>query len=337
MSEAEEKEVYVEGVKIHYDEEGNRNQSFNFDVEREITPDEALSLGTKKIREFNKFLLKNFGYEITSKIITDRGYIRIGEIPNGLHLSFPTREENQVRTLHDLKKEDMNNDGSLGEIIVYAIDGTPSKGIIFCMPHDIVKRNEPISSDSFAFSGEYDFVFFNTAWDVLAEMTVSMVSPGFLCDLNVETQRKRYGDFLVTPENMFNVAMVTNDDEDLEKEFTIEGKTRNDFSIKTYSYDAEFHGKRFDMSVSLPFAFGYMGALREKGYEPQKIFAERVSNIIKDDIKYRVRGTIDYFSLEYAPYEDKYLYDVFDVATDIANTTQKKIIEIEENGDTKIY
>jgi hypothetical protein len=69
------------------------------------------------------------------------------------------------------------------------------------------------------------------------------------------------------------------------------------------------------MSIDIPSALGQMDNVR---IEAQKAFAEQVEKYMGDDIKWRLHGLVDTFSLEYAPIDT--IGDAFELAKSISSS-----------------
>jgi hypothetical protein len=205
-----------------------------------------------------------------------------------------------VRSLEEAVKEDPLRNNRLGKLDVYAIDGTPSKGYVFC-------KTERLGGNSEG----YNFVFWGKYSGTLThEIHIYKEELSFLIHWNYETQRKRYSDAMATPKNMFKMSYFHPSDENVieEKKYTYIPKQKNlDITkIKTESYNALYDGRRFNMEILFPSTLFYSPNKKMDEFEiPEfhKEFVDKINQILSDDIKYDFKGSYDYASLRYVPFE----------------------------------
>ena len=155
-------------------------------------------------------------------------------------------------------------------------------------------------------------------------MTINIPAGELRVELDYEHQMARYGDCEATPQNIFNVSMspiVSSRQE--EKEYSIvppRSEKFNSVTIKTSSYETLYDKDRYDMQIDIPRAFVQKNDVR---IEAQKAFAEQVGKFIRNDIKWRLDGVADSFSIEYAPIES--IDEVFDLAKSIASSANDSV------------
>jgi len=278
---------------------------FQFFIDKKISNDEALEITTEAIEHYIEYLMKKDDY-LTNRDdfynLIHRGFIKLGKIYDYSNISVATIDENvhKVRPLEKAVKEDPLRNSRLGNLDVYAIDGTPSKGYVFCRTGKIGGNSE-----------EYSFVFWeNYSGALTHEIHIYERELSYSEGWNYETQRKRYSDTIATPENMFKMSYFHPSDEDVieEKDYTYIPKQKNlDITkIKTESYDALYDGYRFNMEILFPSTLFYLPNKKMDEFEiPEfhKGFVDKINQILSNDIKYDFKGSYDYASLRYVPFE----------------------------------
>ena len=286
---------------------------FQFAIDGWVSSDKALEIGTKAVSDFSDWTAeKNFSvnpgiYYNFSK----RSFVKMGKVYNPLFLSKWVPLRNKVFTFNKAglkpKKAGFND-----YITVYGIDGSPFKGIVFCT----ASGNYGNQSNH---SGQYTFLFTDRLDSIIGKMTINIPAGELRVELDYEHQMARYGDCKATPQNIFNVSMspIVSSRQD-EKEYSIvppRSEKFNSVTIKTVSYGTSYDNKRYDMSIDIPSALGQMDNVR---IEAQKAFAEQVEKYMGDDIKWRLHGLVDTFSLEYAPIDT--IGDAFELAKSISSS-----------------
>lgn len=312
-------QLYVEEIEISTSDD-DLWYRFHFVVENPVDPDNALELGTSAVRGFRDLLESKVDYQVLQDMydIAERGFIRLGTIPDFGRIDRPSNDEHKVIPYEKLQKSEiLVHEGENPYLTVYAIDGTPSKGYVFCRStlHD--KRNS-----TFDYMGEHIFTFTDAFSKFQGELIISIASPGYMVALNQDAQLERMGDYFATPENMFNVATFRDDDGKLNKDYSIipGRRERKKPTIRTTDYNTLYDEDRFDMEIYIPIAFGQQGELR---IEPHKLFADKVNEVLKKDIKYRLNGGLDWISLKYAPFE--HLDNIFEIAKEVIRLTDKQL------------
>jgi hypothetical protein len=297
--------------------------NFQFNIEKKISRDKALEITTEAIERYIEYLLKKEKYMIDERdffSLIHRGFIKLGKIYdyNTINITTFNKNVHKVRSLERAYKEDMLWNTRLEKLDVYAIDGTPSKGYIFC-------RTEKFSDDS----KQYSFIF----WDKYSEAITHEIylyngEFSYFVGWNPETQRKRYSDTIATPENMFKMSYFLPSDEDIieEKEYTYIPKPKHldNTIIQTESYDALYDGDRFNMEITFPCSFFDLPNKKkdELGIlEFHKGFADKINQVLSDDIKYEFNGSYDFASLRYAPFEK--IDDIWDIVKEWATEADK--------------
>jgi len=279
--------------------------NFQFEIEEKISKDKALEITTEAIGHYIEYLLKKEEYMIDRDdfySLTYRGFIKLGKIYdyNTINITTLNKNVHKVRSLKKALKEEQLWNIMPEELDVYAIDGTPSKGYVFC-------RTEKFSDGS----EEYSFIF----WDkyskaITHEIHLYNGEFFYFVGWNPETQRKRYSDTIATPENMFKMSYFLPSDEEIieEKEYTYIPKPKHldNTIIQTESYDALYDGDRFNMEITFPDLFFDLPNKKkdELGIlEFHKGFADKINQVLSDDIKYKFSGSYDFASLKYMPFE----------------------------------
>ncbi|MGE9811614.1 hypothetical protein ACLIKE_09795 [Ferroplasma acidiphilum] len=301
----------------HYD----YNLDFHFSIEKWISPDRALEMGTKAVSDFSDWIVEkepDYDEEIYVNYCK-RGLVKMGRFANPLLLSEWLPEQNKVVPY---KKTGFKSNSRVANpyITVYGIDGTPFKGMIFCIPG---KRGD--ISGPFNYLGTHKFIFTDKLDRMIGTMEIDIASPGIDVELNYETQKARYGDFKATPQNIFKVSMspLIDGSKQEEREFSIlppRTERSKAVTIKTSSYETLYDKDRYDMQIDIPRAFVQKNDVR---IEAHNAFAEQVGKFMRNDIKWRLDGVADSFSIEYAPIES--IDEVFDLAKSIASSANDVI------------
>jgi hypothetical protein len=278
--------------------------NFQFFINKKISKDKALEITTEAIEHYIRYLLLKEDYMINEDDfydLTHRGFIKLGKIYDYNTISITTMDENvhKVRSLEEAVKEDPLRNNRLGKLDVYAIDGTPSKGYVFC-------KTERLGGNSEG----YNFVFWEKYSGTLThEIHIYKRELSYSEGWNYETQRKRYSDTIATPENMFKMSYFHPLDNDVIKEvkYTIPKQINLDkTTIKTESYDALYDGRRFNMKILFPSTLFYLPNKKMDEFEiPEfhKRFVDKINQILSNDIKYEFDGYNDFANLRYAPFE----------------------------------
>jgi len=314
----EKVELNIYRIDITMNEDYETVGSFTFQTESKISQDKALELTTTAIAQYFDYLKQHREGAVSDNDFYDlihRGFIKLGKLYDYSTIDIATHDEHKVRSINkELRGK------SLGPLYsppkkldVYAIDGTPSKGYVFCRT-----QKDPTFM-------EYDFSFWEKHSYRITHMINLYIGEFFyIVKWNHETQRRRYADIVATPENMYKVTyFLLSDEKDVteEKEFSIIPEKKADKTIvRCRSYDAWPDGIRFDMDITFPSFF--FNAPREYSTEHPTIlkfhekFANEINNILKDDIKYEFDGGSDFASLKYVPFEK--IEDVFEVVKEWA-------------------
>jgi len=280
--------------------------NFQFFIDKEISNDKALEISTEAIEHYIEYLLKKDEHIINEENfynLIHRGFIKLGKIYDYRNISVTTMDENvhKVRPLEKaVKEEETLQNSRLGKLDVYAIDGTPSKGYVFCKTERLGRNSE-----------EYNFVFWEKYSGTLThEIHIYKEELSFLVHWNYETQRKRYSDAIATPENMFKMSYFHPSDENIieEKDYTYAPKQKhlNNTIIRTESYDALYDGNRFNMEITFPYPLPNLPNEKKDELEiPEfhKGFVDKINQVLSDDIKYEFKGSYDFASLRYVPFE----------------------------------
>jgi len=278
--------------------------NFEFFMGKKISKDKALKISTETIEHYIEYLMKKGNYMINRDDfynLIHRGFIKLGKIYDYRNISVTTtdKDAHKVRSLKKALKEDTLRNNRLGKLDIYAIDGTPSKGYVFCKTEKIVRNYE-----------EYSFVFWeNYSRALTHEIHIYEGEVIYTDGWNYETQRKRYSNTIATPENMFKMSYFHPSDEHKIKEvrYTIPKQENLDkTTIKTESYDALYDGRRFNMDILFPSTLLYLPNTKMDQFEiPEfhKEFVDKINQILSNDIKYEFDGYYDYASLRYAPFE----------------------------------
>jgi len=277
---------------------------FYFQIDKKISKDEALEITTEAIEHYIDYLLEKdswIGRDDFYDLIHS-GFIKLGKIYDYNTINITTLNENvhKVRSLEDAIKEEQLLNIVPKEMDVYAIDGNPAKGYVFC-------RTEKFRDDS----EEYNFIFWDKYLeDITHKIYLNNGEFWFIVGWNHETQKKRYSDMIATPENMFKMTYFYPLAEDIieEKEYTHIPKQKNldNTIIKTKSYETLYDDFRFDMEIAFPNPFYELPSKKkdELGIlEFHKSFANRINQVLSDDIKYRFDGSYDFACLKYAHFE----------------------------------
>lgn len=312
-------QLYVEEIEISTKDE-DLWYRFHFVVENPVDADSALELGTSAVKGFRDLLESKTDYRVLQDMynIAERGFIKLGTIPDFGSIDHPTDREHKIILYDKLQKSEiLVQEGVSPYLTVYAIDGTPSKGYVFCRT---TLHSE--KGSMFDYMGEHIFTFTDAFNKFQGELIITIASPGYMVALNQDTQIERMGDYFATPENMFNIATFRDDEGELNRENSIipGRRERGKPSIKTTDFETLYDGNRFDMEIYIPRAFSQQGELR---IEPHKLFADKVNEVLKKDIKYRLNGGSDWISLKYAPYE--YLDQIFEIAKEVIRLTDKQL------------
>jgi hypothetical protein len=276
---------------------------FYFQIDKKISKDKALEITTEAIEHYIDYLLEKdswIGRDDFFSLI-ERGFIKLGKIYDYNTIDVATLDENvhKVRSLKDAIKEEQIWNIVPEKLDVYAIDGTPSKGYVFC-------KTEKFRDNSKEYK-EYSFIF----WDKFSKNLTHKIYLDngefeYILDWNYETQKKRYSDISATPENMFKMSYFYPLDEDIikEKEYSIPHQKGIDkTTVETVSYEALYDGFRFDMEINFRPFFHLPYEKKDEIREFHKSFADRINQVLSDDIKYRFDGTFDFASLKYVPFE----------------------------------
>lgn len=312
-------QLYVEEIEISTKDE-DLWYRFHFVVEDPVDADNALELGTSAVKGFRDLLESKTDYRVLQDMynIAERGFIKLGTIPDFVRIDHPSNREHKVMPYDKLQdSEILVHEGEIPYLTVYAIDGTPSKGYVFCRSTLHSKK-----ASTFDYMGEHIFTFTDAFNKFQGELIITIASPGYMVALNQDTQIERMGDYFATPENMFNIATFKDDEGELNGEYSIipGRRERNKPTIRTTDYNTLYDGDRFDMEIYIPLAFGQRGELR---IEPHKLFADKVNEALKKDKKYRLNGGSDWISLKYVPYE--YLDQIFEIAKEVIRLTDKQL------------
>lgn len=312
-------QLYVEEIEISTSAD-DLWYRFHFIVENPIDADNALELGTSAVKGFRDLLESKSDYQVLQDMynIAERGFIKLGAIPDFGRIDRPSNHEHKVIPYHNLRESEiLVHEGESPYLTVYAIDGTPSKGYVFCRSTLYSKKDT-----TFDYMGEHIFSFTDAFNRFQGELIVTVASPGYMVALNQDTQIERMGDYYATPENMFNIATFRDDQGELNIECSIipGRRERNKPSIKTTDFNTLYDGDRFDMDIYIPLAFGQQGDIR---IEPHKLFADKVNELLKKDIKYRLSGGSDWISLKYAPLEQ--VYRIFEIAKQVVKLADKTL------------
>ena len=297
------KELNIYRIDITTNSDFRGVGEFYFQIDKKISKDKALEITTEAIEHYIDYLLEKDSLIERDDFFSliERGYIKVGKIYDYNTINITTLNENvhKVRPLEKAVKEDLLQNNRLRKLDVYAIDGTPSKGYVFCR------------TEKFRDSEEYNFIF----WDKFSEDLTHKIYLDngefwFIVGWNHETQKKRYSDMIATPENMFKMSYFYPLSEDViaEREYTYipQQKNLDNTIIRTKSYEALYDGFRFDMEIDFPNPFFELPSEKkdELGIlEFHKSFADRINQVLSDDIKYRFDGSYDFASLKYAPFE----------------------------------
>jgi len=291
-------------IDITTDSESPDIGNFQFFMDKKISKDKALEITTEAIEHYIRYLLLKEDYMINEDDfydLTHRGFIKLGKIYDYNTISITTLDENvhKVRSLKKaVKEEETLQNNRLGKLDVYAIDGTPSKGYVFCK-----------TEKNFGNSEEYSFVFWEKHSGTLThEIHIYKGELSYSNGWNYETQRKRYSDTIATPENMFKMSYFHSSDEYIIKEvkYTIPKQINLDkTTIKTESYDALYDGRRFNMEILFPSTLLYLIKKKDEFEIPEfhKRFVDKINQILSNDIKYEFNGYYDFANLRYAPFE----------------------------------
>lgn len=311
------------------------NLDFGFTIEKWVSPDQALEMSTKAISDFSDWLVKN-KFDKDGSIyynVCKRGFLKMGTFTNPLWISPPSTHPPFLQNkVVPLEKSGLNSHSMNFEsyFIVYGISGTPFKGMVFCYPG---KKRIDLYDDEDKYLGNHQFTFTTALDRIIGDIGVEIRTPSFMLDLNPETQWARYGNFKATPENIFNVSTspLIKNGKQKEPKYSIippDSKKLNSLSIRTVSYETLYDKSRYDMNIYIPSAFN--PRKNDVEIEPQQAFAEQVSKFMDSDIKCRVKGVADSFSIEYAPYET--IENVFNLAKSIANNAHTAIRSGKKTG-----
>jgi len=312
-------ELNIDRINITVDEDFETVGSFSFQTESKISQDKALELTTAAIGQYVDYLKQQKKGAVGDNDfynLIHRGFIKLGKLYDHSTIDIATYDEHKVRSITKELREN-----SLGvhyspprKLDVYAIDGTPSKGYVFCR----TEKTDPNFT-------HYEFSFWEKSSDRVTHTIDLYVTEFFyFVGWNPETQKKRYADIVATPENMYKVTyFLPSDEKDTteEKEFSIIPEKRADKTIvQSRSYDAWPDSDRFDMHLTFPSFF--LKVPREDLTEHFTIlrfhekFANEINSILKDDIKYEFEGGRDWAVLRYVPFEK--VEDIFDVVKEWA-------------------
>ncbi|WMT51246.1 MAG: hypothetical protein RE471_09745 [Ferroplasma sp.] len=198
------------------------------------------------------------------------------------------------------------------------------------------QKKGDLYDDQDKYLGNHQFIFTTQLDRIMGNIDVEIRTPSVMIDLNPETQLARYGNFKATPENIFNVStspLIKNGNRESLKYSIIppDSKKLNSLSIRSASYETLYDKSRYDMKIDIPSAFNQRE--NDVEIEPQQAFAEQVRKFMGDDIKWRVKGVADSFSIEYAPYET--IEDVFNLAKSIANNAHTAIRSGKKTGGSE--
>lgn len=292
---------------------------FQFTIENRVDSDVALEKASLAIRNFRDFLIQKDEYAELNDMynIAERGFIRLGEIPDPAEISHASNEPNKVIQFHDIPKGELKlHSGKIPTLTVYAIDGTPSKGYIFCR-----SNLQAPSPGFFNYRGEHYFTVTDSFDKFVGNIAVTIAEPGYWVGLNQDTQLARVGDYFATPENMFNMATFRMEGGATIQEYSVIPPRKRRSSapaIRCTEVPTLYDGDRFDMEIYIPFGFNQHSELV---IEPQKLFAEKVNEILISDIKYRLSGGNDWISLKYTPIE--YIDRVFEIANEVIASSKR--------------
>jgi len=319
-------ELNIDKIIITVNEDFEMVGSFSFQIESKISQDKALELTTTAIGQYVDYLKQQKEGTVSDNDFYDlihRGFIKLGKLYDYSTIDIATYDEHKVRFItKELREKSLEPLYSPPKKLdVYAIDGTPSKGYVFCRT-DKADHYNPLTSNFM----NYKFRF----WDKYSECMTHEINLYigeffYFVGWNPETQKKRYADIIATPENMYKATyFLPSKDRDItdEKEFSIIPEKKSDKTVvKTESYDAGPDGIRFNMHLTFPSFFfriprDYMEEGEFTALKFHDNFANRINNILKDDIEYKFDGTRDSAVLKYAPFEK--IEDVFDVIKDWA-------------------
>ena len=321
----EKAELNIDRINITVNEDFETVGSFSFQTESKISQDKALELTTAAIGQYVDYLKQQKKGAVGDNDfynLIHRGFIKLGKLYDYSTIDIATYDEHKVRSItKELREKSLESLYSPPKKLdIYAIDGTPSKGYVFCRT-DKAGHYNPFTSNFI----NYRF----RLWDAHSERITHEINFYigeffYFVGWNPETQKKRYADITATPENMYKVTyfLPFNDrDTTEEKEFSIIPEKKSDKTVvRTKSYDAWPDGDRFDMYLTFPSFFlktpkdditGEFTALKFHDN-----FASRINNILKDDIKYEFEGGPDWTTLRYVPFEK--IEDVFDVVKEWA-------------------
>ncbi|MVT35435.1 MAG: hypothetical protein GPW18_01475, partial [Euryarchaeota archaeon] len=182
---------------------------FYFQIDKKIGKDKALEITTEAIEHYIDYLLEKdnlIGRDDFFSLI-ERGFIKVGKIYDYNTIDVSTLDKNvhKVRSLKDAIKEEQFWNIVPEKLDVYAIDGTPSKGYVFCRTEKFI--------DNFK---RYSFIFWDKySHDLTHKIYLDNGEFWFVVGWNHETQRKRYSDMIATPENMFKMSYFYPSNEDI--------------------------------------------------------------------------------------------------------------------------
>jgi len=276
---------------------------FYFQIDKKISKDKALEITTEAIEHYIDYLLEKDSLIERDDFFSliERGYIKVGKIYDYNTINVATLDENvhKARSLEDAIKEEQFWNIVPEELDVYAIDGTPSKGYVFCKTEKFCDYSKEYK--------EYSFIF----WDKFSRNLTHKIYLDnrefeYIVNWNYETQRKRYSDMSATPENMFKMSYFFPLDEDIikEKEYSISHQKGIDKTIvETVSYDALYDGDRSDMNIYFRPFFHLPYEKKDEIREFHKNFADKINQILVDDLKYEFIGNYDFAHLKYVPLE----------------------------------
>ncbi|MEM3862386.1 MAG: hypothetical protein QW203_07910, partial [Thermoplasmatales archaeon] len=177
--------LYIDKAKLTFDiEDENSFFDFQFTMVRWVSPDIALAKASKAIREFKEYLVENnLDSEGAFYNITNRSFLRLGKFKNGLSLSGHFPDDNKVyRSMKEINDASSIPPELEPYIIVYAIDGTPFKGFIFCSSEKRMPKH-----GFFNYQGSHQFYITDKFEKFIGTITVDFGDPGYLLDLNSET------------------------------------------------------------------------------------------------------------------------------------------------------
>lgn len=292
---------------------------FQFTIENPVNSDVALEKASSAIKEFREFLIEKDEYRVLDDLynVAERGFIRIGEIPDANMIEHASIDSNKVFQLGDISNSDIIlQEGKSPVLSVYAIDGTPSKRYIFCRT---TIHKEPSNFSNYF--GEHIFTVTDHFDRFVGSIAVTIAEPGYWVELNQDTQLARVGDFYATPENMFNVATFRVDGEEFLEEYSVipqRNKRSSSPQIRTIEVPTLYDGDRFEMEIDIPLGFQQNS---EVIIEPHKLFAEKINEVLSSDIKYQLNGGNDWISLKYAPMDS--VDEVFQIAKDVVSSSNK--------------